>query len=84
MSHLVVQVEGTEWIEPVLLGIAICMPKGSGKSALCKLLKSLVEKARINCGLSDTDLTWCRDDPTFEKMGFLMSENHCKQIGLYD
>lgn len=76
--------EGTEWVEPVLLWIAICMPTGRGKSALCKFLKSLVEKARINCGLLDADPTWCLDDQTFEKMGSLMSENHCKLIGLYD
>ena len=84
MSHSVVQVEGTEWVEPVLLWIAICMPTGSGKSALCKFLKSLVEKARKKCRLSDADPTWCLDDQWFEKMGSLMSENNCKLIGLYD
>lgn len=84
MSHAVVQVEGTEWVEPVLLWIAICMPTGSGKSALCKFLKSLVEKTRVKCGLSSMDPSWCLDDQSFEKMGSLMSDNHCKLIGLYD
>ena len=37
-----VSVEGNNWTEPVLLWIAICMPTGSGKSALCKFLRSLV------------------------------------------
>lgn len=41
MSHSTVQVQGIDWMEPVLLWIAICMPIGSGKSALCKFLKSL-------------------------------------------
>lgn len=84
MSHSVVQVEGTEWVEPVLLWIGICMPTGSGKSALCKFLKSLVEKARVNCGLTSSDSSWCLDDQSFEKMGSLMADNHCKLIGLYD
>ena len=84
MSHSVVQVEGTEWIEPVLLWIAICMPTGSGKSALCKFLKSLVDKARKNCGLTHSDPTWCLDDQSFEKMGALVSQNHSKLLGLYD
>ena len=72
MSHSVVQVEGTECVEPVLLWIAICMPTGSGKSALCKFLKSLVDKARINCG---ADPSWCLDDQSFEKMG-----SQCQKI----
>ena len=40
MSHSEVEVQVTEWVEPVLLWIVICMPTGSGKSGLCKLLKS--------------------------------------------
>lgn len=76
--------EGTEWVEPVILWIAICMPTGSGKSGLCKLLKSLVERARANCGLTDSDPSWWLDDQTLEKMGALMAENHCKVLGLYD
>lgn len=84
MSHSTVEVEATEWVEPVLVWIAICMPTGSGKSALCKFLKSLVDKARANCGLTDADPSWCLDDQTFEKMGSLMSENHGKLLGLYD
>ena len=53
-------------------------------SALCKYLKSLVDRARTNCRLSSADVSWCLDDQSFEKMGSLMSENHCKLIGLYD
>ena len=84
MSHSTVEVEPTEWVEPVLLWIAICMPTGSGKTALCKFLKSLIDKARANCKLTKADTSWCLDDQSFEKMGSLMSENHCKLIGLYD
>ena len=84
MSHSVVQVEGTDWMEPVLLWIAICMPTGSGKSALCKFLKSLVERARQECNLTEDDPSWCLDDQSFEKMGAIMAENHGKLLGLYD
>ena len=76
MSHSTVEVEATNWVDPVLLWVAMGMPTGSGKSALCKFLKSLLEKARANCGLTDSDLSWCSDDQSFEKMGSLMSDNH--------
>ena len=51
--HSVVEVEGTDWVEPVLLWLSICMPTGSGKSSLCKYLSKLVKDARSNCGLDD-------------------------------
>ncbi len=84
MSHSTVEVEGTDWVEPVLLWISICMPTGSGKSVLCKFLKLLVDKPREGKGLTDSDPSWCLDDESFEKMGALMSENHGKLIGVYD
>ena len=70
-------------MEPVLLWISICMPTGSGKSSLCKLLKKMVKDARSQCGLNDGPL-WMMDDQSFEKMGELMEENHWKLLGLYD
>lgn len=39
MSHSVVEVEGTDWLELVLLWVSICMPTGSGKTSLYKFLK---------------------------------------------
>ena len=84
MSHSTVQVEGTDWVEPAILWISICMPTGSGKSGLCKFLKSLVDKARRERKLSESDPSWCLDDQSFEKMGALMSDNHGKLLGLYD
>ena len=84
MSYSTVEVQGTDWSEPVLLWIAICMPTGSGKSALCKFLKSLVERARQECQLTDDDPSWCLDDQSFEKMGAIMADNHGKLLGLYD
>lgn len=84
MSHSVVQVADTDWVEPVLLWIAICMQTGSGKSGLCKFLKSLVLRARSECHLGPDDPSWCLDDQSFEKMGAIMSENHGKLLGLYD
>ena len=37
MSHSVVEVAGTDWVEPVLLCVAICMKTGSGKLVLCEI-----------------------------------------------
>ncbi len=84
MSHSCVAIEGTDWIEPVILWIAVCMPTGSGKSGLCKFLKKLIDTARTNCGLDDSDPSWYLDDQSFGKMGAIMSENHCKLFVLYD
>ena len=60
------------------------MQTGSGKSGLCKFLKSLVSRAHSECKLGPSDPAWCLDDHLFEKMGAIMSENHGKLLGLYD
>ena len=79
ISHSVVAVEGTNWVEPVLLWLSICMPTGSGKSALYKYLRKLVEEARSLCGMLSH-----RGDQSSEKMGALMCDNHWKLLGLFD
>lgn len=84
ISHSVVAVEGTDWIEPVLVWLSICMPTGSGKSSLCRYLRKLVEDARTNCGLDENQPSWFLDDQSFEKMGALMCDNHWKLLGLFD
>lgn len=84
ISHSIVEVEGTDWVEPVLVWISICMRTGMGKSSLCKLLRKLVLQAQAQCGLDDPSTSWMLDDQSFEKMGDLMHQNHWKLLGLYD
>ncbi len=36
LSHSVVEVEKTNWMEPVLLWVSVGMPTGSGRSPLFK------------------------------------------------
>ena len=84
MSHSVVEVQGTDWAEPVLLWIAVLMPTGMGKSPLCKFLRNLIKEARKHRGLDGTTSSWLCDDQSFEKMGDLMSQNQWKLFGLYD
>lgn len=79
MSHSVVEVEKTDWVEPVLLWISICMPTGMGKSSLCRFLRKLVRDAQ-----GSETASWLCDDQSFEKMGDLMCSNHWKLLGLYD
>ena len=79
-----VEVEGTDWAEPVLLWISICMQTGMSKSSLCKFLRTLVKRASNQCGLGDSDSMWLLDDQSFEKMGESMYHNHSKLFGLYD
>lgn len=78
MTHSVVEVEGTDWLEPVLVWLSICMPTGSGKSALCKYLRKLVQETRLQCGQEEAPF-WMLDDQSFEKLGELMQET----IGSY-
>ena len=73
MSHSVVEVEGTDWKEPVLMWLSIVMPTGMGKSPLCKFLRQLVREAHGQCGMGDTDPAWLLDDQSFEKLESLCS-----------
>ena len=82
MSHCAIEVEGTDWVKPVLLWISIRMPTGSGKISLCKYLKRLVDKTHASIGADNP--SWYLDDQSFEKMGAMMHENHSKLMGLYD
>ena len=84
MSHANVCVPGTDWVEPVLLWIAIGMPTGSGKSPLYKFLLKILRSTQTQVGLSETSPPWLLHEATFEKMGAMMAENHCKLLGLYD
>ena len=85
MSHSVVSVDSTDWVELVLVWLTIkklCMPTGCGKSSL--YLRKLVEDARSGSGLQENQSSWFLDNHSFEKMGALMSENNGKFLGLYD
>lgn len=87
MFHSAVEVEGTDWVEPVLLWIVICMPTGSGKTSLCKYLRKLVDDVWLMTRANtepDSPNNWFSDDQSSEKMGALMHENNSKLLGLYD
>ena len=83
MSHSVVEVEKTNWTEPVLLWISICLPTGMGKSSLCRFLRKLINDVQVTLATDETS-SWFCDDQSFEKMGDLMYQNHWKLLGLYD
>ena len=65
MSHAAIQVEGTEWVEPVLVWVAVCMPPGSGKSSMCKLMKGLLNEAYTKT--SKGAPCWFLDDQSLER-----------------
>ena len=81
-----VEVQGTDWVEPVLLWMTVSMPTGSGKSTLFRHLFTILQEVRHKCGISELDPTWLIhvDDASFEKMGALMYENSARLLGLYD
>lgn len=77
LSHSVVEIEGTDWVEPVLLWISICMPTADFYVTGSKVPKHCA-------GWQTNSSQWLCDDQSFEKMGDLMSQNHWKLFGLYD
>ena len=84
LSPSVVEVQGTDWVEPVLIWMTMTMPTGSGKSTLFRHLFTILEEVRHKCGISELDPTWLVDDASFEKMGAFMYENSARLLGLYD
>ena len=83
-GQAVVTIPGTDWVEPLVVWLAIAMPSGSGKSPLLRLLNNIVWDVRRKCGLHDTDHQWTVDEITFEKLGELMAANNGCLLGLYD
>lgn len=84
MSHCVVKVPGTVWVEPAILWIAIAMPTGSGKTPLFTFLTNILHDVRKKLKLTSVHPPWLLDEASFEKMGELMSTNYCKLLGMYD
>ena len=74
LSPSIVTIDDTDWNEPVLVWLTICMPTGSGKSSLF----------RHKCHVTDNDPSWMFDDVSFKKIGALMSKNSGRLLGLYD
>lgn len=81
MSPSIVQVDGTDWKEPVIIWESVCMPTGSGKSPLCMYIAKLLSDVKEKIGDRSS---WLVEDATFEKMGELMSQNGGRIFGMYD
>ena len=86
MSHSVIEVPGTEWVEPSILWLSICMPTGSGKTPLFSFLTSLLKRVQLKCKCESSmgEGIWLLDEASFEKMGAIMTTNNNKLLGLYD
>lgn len=54
ISPAVIQVPGTDWVEPVLLWITISMPTGSRKTTVYQFLSGLLQKIRKAAGCKGT------------------------------
>ena len=84
LAHSYVKVEGTQWMEPVILWATIGMPTGSGKSSLFNYFLGLLREVRMKCGRKDVHPSWTVEESSFEKMGALMASNDGRLLGLYD
>ena len=82
LAPSVVKVPDTDWTEPVIVWLTVCMPTGSGKSTLFRHFFAIMQAMREQCSLAKDDPVWLVDDATF--MGVLMSENDGWLLGLYD
>ena len=84
LSPSIVKRPTTDWEEPALVWLTVCMPTGSGKSTLFGHLYSLLRDVRARCNVTEKDPSWVFDDATFEKMGAIMHENSGRLLGIYD
>ena len=62
-------VDGTDWVEPVILWLTVVMPTGSGKSSVFRYVLKLLDMARGNRALPLNAPSWTLDEASFEKMG---------------
>lgn len=84
MSPSFIEVTGTDWKEPILVWLTVCMQSGGGKSTLFRHIYKLIERIRSGLHLKENDPSWVFEDASFEKMGALMKENSCRLLGFYD
>ena len=77
-------VQGTDWIEPVIVWLTVGMPTGCGKSSVFRYLLRLIGLTRKKLHIPDGAPSWSLDEATFEKMGALMSDNGGRLLGIYD
>ena len=56
ISPSVIKVPGTDWVEPILLWITICMPTGSRKTTVYQFLRELLQKIRKAAGCKGNHL----------------------------
>jgi len=82
ISPSIVQVDGTDWKEPVLIWECICMSTGAGKSPLCTYIETILNEVQDQ--VSDKQRSWEVGDSTFEKMGERMHLNSNRLFGVYD
>ena len=76
LSPSIVKRPSTDWEEPVLVWLTVCMP------TLFRHLYSLMRDICTACNLTDKDPSWVFDDATFEKMGALMCDNSARLLGM--
>ena len=84
LSPSVIEIPETDWIEPVLIWLTICMPSGSGKSTIFRHIYNIIQNVRVKLDVRDEEPSWTFDDASFEKMGALMNDNSCRLLGFYD
>ena len=81
MSHVVVNISYTNWIESVLVWFLFsCQQR---VALLYKYMPKLLEKATKMCKV-DKGPSWLLEEATFENMRAVMAENRSKLLGLYD
>lgn len=84
LAHSVVEVPGTNWVEPVNLWVSVGIPTRGGKSSLFNYLLGLLRKVRAECNRQEIHPPWNVDETSFEKMGAVTADNNGKRFGIYD
>ena len=82
ISPSVVQVDGTDSKEPVLIWECVCMSTGAGKSPLCTYIETILNEVQDQ--VSNQQRSWEVGDSTFKKVGECMHLNSNRLFGVYD
>ena len=78
ISPAVVQVQETEWREPVLVWLSVNIPTGISKSSLYQFVHGIITR---DCGCNPRYPSWLLGKASCEKMG---EWNGDRLLGLYD
>ena len=83
ISPAIIDVSGTDWVEPALIWLTVCMPTGSRKTTIYKLLSNIMKDVRKKLNLKGEDIA-SANSKTFKEKNFLDYPLYYNEYILYN